>query len=170
MTDISVKNIKKAYEQGENVLDGLSFEIHTGEHVGILGKNGCGKTTLFKILSGEIHEDGGELSIASGKRLGLISQIPKYPEHYTTEDVLKTAHERVYAIGRRMEALSAEMERGSDDAILREYDRLSADFEPWAAMMWTSSETAWPTAWTSPPPCERDCFPSSPAGKRPAST
>ena len=129
MTDISVKNIKKAYEQGENVLDGLSFEIHTGEHVGILGKNGCGKTTLFKILSGEIHEDGGELSIASGKRLGLISQIPKYPEHYTTEDVLKTAHERVYAIGRRMEALSAEMERGSDDAILREYDRLSADFE-----------------------------------------
>ena len=52
-----------------------------------------------------------------------------YPENYTTEDVLKTAHERVYAIGRRMEALSAEMERGADNTLLREYDRLSADFE-----------------------------------------
>lgn len=129
MTDISIKNVIKSYEQGDNVLDGLSFEIHAGEHVGILGKNGCGKTTLFRILSGEIHEDEGEISVASGKRLGLISQIPKYPEHFTTEDVLKTAHERVYAIGRRMDSLSAEMERGATDELLREYDRLSADFD-----------------------------------------
>lgn len=129
MTDISVKDIKKAYEQGENILDGLSFDIHAGEHVGILGKNGCGKTTLFRLLSGEIYADDGTVSIAPGKRLGLISQIPEYPEHYTTEDVLKTAHERVYAIGRRIEELGRELELGSSQALLREYDRLSAAFE-----------------------------------------
>ena len=129
MIDISVKNLKKAYERGNNILDGLSFDIQAGEHVGILGKNGCGKTTLFRLLSGEIQEDEGDIAVGGGKRLGLISQIPQYPAGYTTEDVLKTAHRRVYAIGRRLEELAAQMEKDDSPALLREYDRLTADFE-----------------------------------------
>ena len=46
MIEISVQNIKKSFEVGETLLDGLSFEILTGECVGIMGRNGCGKTTL----------------------------------------------------------------------------------------------------------------------------
>ena len=57
MIDISVKDLTKAYEDGVNILDGLSFDVQAGEHVGILGVNGCGKTTLFRILSGEIGYD-----------------------------------------------------------------------------------------------------------------
>ena len=87
MIDISVKDLVKSYEQGENVLNGLSFDVQAGEHIGILGKNGCGKTTLFRILSGELHEDEGTVSFGSGRRMGLISQIPVYPPEYTTEDV-----------------------------------------------------------------------------------
>lgn len=79
MTDISVKGLVKSFEIGNNILDGLDFEIFTGERVGILGHNGCGKTTLFRILAGEIDYDEGTVSVASGKRLGLISQIPIYP-------------------------------------------------------------------------------------------
>lgn len=129
MIDISVKDLKKAYSQGENILDGLSFDVQAGEHIGILGKNGCGKTTLFRILSGEISEDDGTISVGGGKRLGLISQIPKYPEEYTTEDVLKTAHSHVYAIGKRLEQLACGMAEDSSPEKLREYDRLTADFE-----------------------------------------
>ncbi len=129
MIDISVKNITKAFEQGNNILDGLSFDIHAGEHVGILGKNGCGKTTLFRILSGEISEDEGSFSVGGGKRMGLISQIPKYPPQFTTEDVLKTAHSHVYAIGDRLEELAGRMASDSSPELLREYDRLTADFE-----------------------------------------
>ncbi|MGN1001217.1 MAG: ATP-binding cassette domain-containing protein, partial [Oscillospiraceae bacterium] len=129
MVDISVKNIKKAYEDGVDILNGLSFDVQAGEHIGILGRNGCGKTTLFRLLSGQTGWDEGEIAIAGGKRLGLISQIPVYPEHYTTEDVLKTAHERVYAIGRRLEELAAAMAGDDSPALLREYDRLTADFE-----------------------------------------
>ena len=53
MTDISVNGLVKSFELGKNILDGLSFDIAEGERVGILGHNGCGKTTLFRILTGE---------------------------------------------------------------------------------------------------------------------
>ena len=129
MVDISIKDLVKAYDDGVNILNGLSFDIQSGEHVGILGRNGCGKTTMFRILSGEIGYDEGTVSVASGKRLGLISQIPVYPEHYTTEDVLKTAHARVYAIGERLAALAERMVEDSSPETMREYDRLNADFE-----------------------------------------
>ena len=129
MIDVSVKNLIKSFSVGETVLDGLSFEVQNGERVGILGKNGCGKTTLFRILVGEIFADEGDVNIASGKRLGLISQIPVYPEEYTTEDVLKTAHRRVYNISKRLEELSAQMAEECTDEMLSEYDKLNADFE-----------------------------------------
>ena len=129
MVDISIKDLVKAYDDGVNILNGLSFDIQSGEHVGILGRNGCGKTTMFRILSGEIGYDEGTVSVASGKRLGLISQIPVYPEHYTTEDVLKTAHARVYAIGERLAALAERMAEDASPETMREYDRLNADFE-----------------------------------------
>lgn len=128
MTDISVNGLVKSFELGKNILDGLSFDIAEGESVGILGHNGCGKTTLFRILVGEIDYDEGAVSIASGKRIGLISQIPVYPEGYTTEDVLKDAHRELYRISDRLEDIMLRMETDSSPALLQEYDRLSEDF------------------------------------------
>ncbi len=128
MTDISVNGLVKSFELGKNILDGLTFDITEGERVGILGYNGCGKTTLFRILVGEIDYDEGSVVIASGKRIGLISQIPVYPEGWTTEDVLKDAHRSLYAISSRLEKLAAEMETDCSDRLMREYDRLSDDF------------------------------------------
>ncbi len=128
MIDVSVQNLVKSFEIGSNVLDGLSFTVTSGERVGILGPNGCGKTTLFRILSGEYNYDEGEVMIAPGKRLGLISQIPVYPEGWTVEDVLRDAHRRLYAIGDRLEDLAEQLEHDDSPALLREYDRLSEDF------------------------------------------
>lgn len=128
MTDISVSGLVKSYEIGKNVLDGLSFEITSGERVGILGPNGCGKTTLFRILVGSLDYDEGAVAIATGKRIGLISQIPVYPEGWLTEDVLKDAHRRLYAMQERMDELTERMESDSSPALINEYDRLSEAF------------------------------------------
>ena len=130
MIDISVSNIVKEFEVGRKILDGLTFQVDTGERVGLLGKNGAGKTTLFRILTGELEPDEGQVSIASGKRVGLISQIPVYPAGYTVEAVLRTAFDRLRDMEQEMESLTARMAAGeSDPALLKRYDTLSAAFE-----------------------------------------
>lgn len=128
MIDISVSSLVKSFEIGKNILDGLSFSVNSGERVGILGRNGCGKTTLFRILVGEIGYDEGEVMIAPSKRLGLISQIPVYPSDWTTEDVLRDAHKRLYALSAKIDAIAAQMEHDNSPTLLGEYDRLSEDF------------------------------------------
>ncbi|HIQ78722.1 MAG TPA: ABC-F family ATP-binding cassette domain-containing protein [Candidatus Scatomorpha intestinavium] len=128
MIDISVKDLKKSFEVGHPVLDGLSFDITAGERVGILGANGCGKTTLFRLLSGELREDSGEITVHRGRRIGLISQIPHYPAGWTTEDVLREAHSGLRAMAERIAEIERQLENDSSSALLAEYDRLSDDF------------------------------------------
>ena len=125
MVDISVRELVKSFEVGSVLLDGMEFDIHEGECVGIMGRNGCGKTTLFRLLTGELFPDKGEIVIASGKKLGLISQIPRYPVGYTVEDVLKSAFAPLEAIARKMEQLAQKLTANAPKAWLDEYDRLS---------------------------------------------
>ncbi len=129
MIDISVRDLTKAFEVNNNILDGLTFQVQHGDRVGILGCNGTGKTTLFRLLVGELSEDKGEIEIARGKRLGLVSQIPHYPEGYTVEDVLATAEARLDAMQSRMRELEERMAVSDDRAVLAEYDELLSRFE-----------------------------------------
>ena len=129
MVDIQVKNLTKFFVIGENLLDGLSFEIQEGERVAILGRNGCGKTTLFNILTGQMDFDGGEVYVNPNKRLGLISQIPRFPEGYTVEDVLRSAYAGLMKVKARMEQLEETMAAGATAEQLREYDNLSNRFQ-----------------------------------------
>ncbi len=128
MAEITVSNLVKSFEIGSRVLDGLSFTVHPGERVGILGPNGCGKTTLFRILTGALDFDEGQVSITPGRRIGLISQIPVFPEGWTTEDVLRSAQARLIRMSQRMEELTTLMEQDASPALLQEYDRLADDY------------------------------------------
>ena len=129
MIDISVSNLVKEFEVGTKILDGLTFQVDTGERVGLLGPNGCGKTTLLRILTGAMDYDEGEVMIAPGKRMGLISQIPVYPEGYTVEDVLATAFEPLRKMEDELARLTREMASGTDPALMSRYDKLTAAYE-----------------------------------------
>ena len=129
MVDISVNNLTKFFVIGENLLEGLSFDIQEGECVAILGRNGCGKTTLFRILTGEMDYDDGEVYVNPNKRLGLISQIPRFPAGYTVEDVLRSAYADIVKVRSKMEALELAMANGATQEQLREYDTLTNRFQ-----------------------------------------
>ena len=129
MIDIQVKNLTKFFVIGENLLEDLSFEIQEGERVAILGRNGCGKTTLFNILTGQMEFDSGEVFVNPHKRMGLISQIPVFPPHYTVEDVLRSAYQVLTKTREKMTALEQQMANGATDEQLREYDTLVNRFQ-----------------------------------------
>ena len=128
MVDISVKGVRKAFEQDKEILRGVTFEINEGEHVGLLGKNGGGKTTLFRIITGELEPDAGEVVIGAGKRVGVMTQIPMFPPEFTAEDVLKSAFRRLDDLQTKLAALREEM-AGGGESTARAYDRLQTEFE-----------------------------------------
>lgn len=128
MIDISLKNVKKSFG-GSDILKGVTFDVNEGERVALLGANGAGKTTLLKLLTGQLEPDEGEIVLPASKRVGLISQIPVYPEGFTTEDVLNSAFRHLDAIRAEMTALEQTMETDASEPVLRSYDRLTAEYE-----------------------------------------
>ncbi len=128
MIDISIQNVKKSFG-GLVVLDGVSFDVNEGERVALLGENGTGKSTLLKILTGALEPDEGRVVLPAQKRVGLISQIPVYPDGWTVEDVLCSATAHLTALADEIRALEQKMAVSSDDALLRKYDALTAEYE-----------------------------------------
>jgi len=128
VVDIAVKGVWKAFEQDKDILKGVDLEVYEGERVGLLGRNGAGKSTLFRIIAGEIEADRGEVVLGSGRRVGIMTQIPRFPDQYTTEDVLKTAQVRLAEMQKKLRAMQQAMSEGQDvDAAA--YDRLQSAFE-----------------------------------------
>lgn len=128
MIDISVKQLNKSYGANE-ILKDISFEINRGERVGLIGDNGSGKTTLFKILMGELDYDSGEVHLAPDARVGMIQQIPNYPEEMTVESVLRSSFAHLDAIAAQMKELEGRMEHDHSKEILTRYGELTARFE-----------------------------------------
>lgn len=87
MAEISVQGLNQYFGERQ-VLRDLSFDLAPGERVGLVGPNGCGKTTLLKILAGEEEYESGTVSIAKGARLGLLEQLPVYDPDTTVREVL----------------------------------------------------------------------------------
>ena len=129
MIDISIQNVKKAFEEGNDILDGISFDVNEGERVGLLGKNGAGKTTLLRLITGELTPDEGEIIVPGFKKLGLISQIPEYPQGYTVDDVLRTAFTRLISIKAEMEKLEQQMSENGSAGLLEAYDKLAYEYD-----------------------------------------
>ena len=74
MTELSLNNVFKNYGFN-NVLNGFNLELNTGDRVSLIGPNGSGKTTIFKIVTGEETLNSGQISIRKDATVGFLSQI-----------------------------------------------------------------------------------------------
>jgi len=100
---ISVQNLSKHYGQ-RVVFDGVSFRMTPGERLGLVGRNGHGKTTLFRILLGQEEADGGQIVVPKGYTLGYLSQHLEFHEPNILAEVTRVLGNRVAEEGYRAEA------------------------------------------------------------------
>ncbi|WP_238655033.1 ribosomal protection-like ABC-F family protein [Paenibacillus piscarius] len=132
---ISCQNIQK-YHGAQLVLSDVTFDIRQGEKIGLIGRNGTGKTTLFHLLSGEERPDRGQLSIRRGSVIGLLAQIQEADDNETVYAVLQRSFAEPLAWQCRLRELEQEMSApgaGEDerawDRLLKEYGTLQEKFE-----------------------------------------
>lgn len=109
MMDISIANAKKNYGF-KNVLDGFVLDVTSGEKIGLIGPNGCGKTTLFKLITKEEGLDSGSISIRKGANVRLLSQMPPVvDDECTVRDILTRDFKDVFEIEAHMKEIEKQM-------------------------------------------------------------
>ncbi len=135
MPVLSVSNLTRAYGD-TTVLAGVSFGVEPGEKLGLVGRNGVGKTTVLRLLAGLDHADGGAVSLRPGARAGYLAQIPDVSDGHTLWEEAAAAFAGLRQVEQRLadaEALMASPEVHGDDAklasALEEYGRLRDRFE-----------------------------------------
>lgn len=108
MIELALNGINKFFG-ATKVLENITFDVQTGEKVGIVGRNGSGKTTVLKIIDGIESQDEGMLSIRKGATLGYLDQIPSFPQDFTVLKVLESAFDELHKISDEMRMLENNM-------------------------------------------------------------
>lgn len=128
---ISVQDIEKSFG-AHQVLRGVSFSLQKGEKMGLVGVNGCGKTTLMRIITGEMEADGGQIHKNKDLRIGYLAQVDDIALTDTVWGALLRVFEPVIAMEKRLHELEKQMEQDNDpDTALRlteTYQRLLEKF------------------------------------------
>jgi len=131
MIECGVKKLKK-YFGADLIFENISLDIKKGEKIGVVGKNGVGKTTLMKILVNEEYADDGEIYIRSGSRVGYLEQIPDYHDSIIGMDILYLAFTDLYKIKDKMKELEDKLKDTLDDnhdRILKAYGKMEEKYE-----------------------------------------
>ncbi|MBW3112787.1 ATP-binding cassette domain-containing protein [Bacillus sp. MCCB 382] len=117
---------------GNLIFEDLSFEIPEGSRIGLVGRNGTGKTTIFKLLSGVETPDKGLVHLKKGAKVGYLAQIPQYEEGTKGNDVLRSAFSELIGTGERLKDLESRMGAEHDteklNRLLEEYGKLQDQF------------------------------------------
>ena len=128
---VRLQDVSRSYGS-ETVLEGVSLQIENRDRVGLVGPNGCGKTTLVKLIEGQLEADRGHVTTRSGLTLASIPQVPELPADTTVVDetlsVFRSLRETERELGRLRERLS-EAKEGEYHRLSEHYADLQTQFE-----------------------------------------
>ncbi len=132
MTELSLNNIVKNFGF-KNVLNGFDLELNTGERVSLIGPNGSGKTTIFKLIIGEEMPNSGQISIRKGATIGFLSQIPpKYNDDLTVKEIIIQGKSKVLEVEAKLRNLEEKMATAAPrqlEILLKTYGKLQDQYE-----------------------------------------
>ena len=127
MLALSLKSISKTFVTTE-VLRDVSFDVREGERVALIGRNGTGKTTILKIVSGTEVADSGNVIKKKELTVGYLHQIPEYSAEFTVNSVLHDAFSDLHKLRENLESFEQRLDSLSVKE-MEEYGALQHQFE-----------------------------------------
>jgi ATP-binding cassette subfamily F protein 3 len=120
--------VYKSYS-GKEILRGVSFQVNPDEKIGLVGRNGAGKTTVFRLITGEEGADSGEIFKTNNLKIGLLEQHVDFTENETVHTAALSAFERLHDIEAEMRVLEIRMVENATEEVLEKYSELQTEFE-----------------------------------------
>lgn len=131
MLECNVNEISKYYGANK-IFENISFQLHHGDRIGLIGQNGCGKTTLMKIMMGVEEHHSGTISFRKDAKIGYLDQIPSIKDGLTVYEVLLEAFSKMIKTKHAMEELEEKFTylSGTElDQAIKQYGTLSQWYE-----------------------------------------
>ncbi len=128
---LSTADLSK-YFGAEEVFAGVTLEVHPGDHIALVGANGTGKSTLLRVLIGELEPDGGQVTRARGLRLGYLPQVPDFAPEGTLWQAMSAVFADLIAMGeelRTLEHLMADADEAKRNTAMQRYGVLLESYE-----------------------------------------
>ena len=140
---LSLQGVEKSFGTNQ-VLRDASLTLQDGQRMGLVGVNGCGKSTLMKIIAGIETSDGGTITMQKGLKLGYLAQQGEVGEGRTVLEELESVFDPVVQMEQQLRDLEVQMAQvGSDETMLRrlgsQYDQLTREFERRNGYGWRST-------------------------------
>src|SRR5690606_34672041 len=115
----------------QKLFNQIKGDIAEGQRIGLVGRNGEGKTTLLNVLAGELQPTEGAVTWKKACRTGLLKQSPEEPEEWTVAALLKTAFAGLVQIQEKLEAMETQMTSAAPEEmerLLARYGTMQEDF------------------------------------------
>ena len=125
---ISANSLEKSF--GDNLLfSDVAFSVEQGDIIGLIGGNGCGKTTLFRIISGEETADGGGVVRKSGVTVGVLNQHACQGSKKTAYNETLSVFDELLTLEKQIECINSELEKTVSEELLGKQHSLQEEFE-----------------------------------------
>ncbi|MFT5423110.1 MAG: ATP-binding cassette subfamily F protein 3 [Phycisphaerales bacterium] len=131
MPILTATNIRHSYGD-DIILDGLSLTVEPGERIGVVGRNGCGKSTMIKILAGLLRQDLGTVVLLRGERVGYLKQDPEFDENETLREAAEHGFAELHRLHHELHEVYEKMgsaEGAVLEKLLKEQERLDEAIE-----------------------------------------